>query len=451
MKLVAAMLVAATAACSGPRYLGAPLPKGCERGDTDSCIGGLYERGMVAGELDIYDDRELRIYIQTVADRLATHSQLAHPPRMLVGARDGTYATLGDLIVIGRPQLQQLGSEAELAGIIAHEMAHIEGRHAYVALMGEKTDAAWASSRRDAESIADERAVALLENAGYSPAAMGRALRAVLSKDREDEEHPAVDARIEDVVRLAGRRREGFEGRDEYLRAIDHMVVGRDIRRGLMHANAWVIADLGLAVQLPTAVETNDARDVLRFGAGRTGMDAYMIGAIWGHELAAGLDDHTSIQDTLGTRTLGLMPVRPPRDDTPIGKVLRAQRNSLMHPPAGSRVAILERPHGALVVELDARADDKEMSRWVASVRLATPAELAATEPARIKIATAPRTATIKELAATCVDPAAALLLDEPARTVTAGGLFKCTDRVAPEPVKDPDADLDRDEKPTTR
>ena len=443
MKLlaVAAFATALASACGGPRYLGAPLPKGCERGDTDSCIGGLYERGMVAAELDIYDDRELRRYVQGVADRLARRSQLSSPPRMLVGARDGTYATLGDLIVIGRPQIQQLDSEAELAGIIAHEMAHIEGRHAYIALMGEKTDSTWSSSRRDAESVADERAVVLLENAGYTPVAMGRALRSVLSKDREDDEHPAVAARIADVERLAAGRREGYEGRVEYMHAIDHMIVGRDVRRGLRPQAAWVIADLDLAIDLPRdskgAIDPSDTRDVLRFGVGRTGMDAYMIGSIWGHELAAGLDDRVVTQTPFGVRTTGTMPVRPPRDDTPIGKVLRAQRNSLMHPPAGSRAAIIERPHGALVIELDARAEDSEVARWVSAVRLATPAELAAAEPAHMKITIAPRTAPVRELVSACVDREAALLLDDPARIVPAGEPFKCTDRATPEPVRE--------------
>ena len=442
MKLLAVAVIAVTGAgCGGQRYLGAPLPKGCERGDTDSCIGGLYERGMVAAELDIYDDRDLRRYVQGVADRLARRSQLANPPRMLVGARDGTYATLGDLIVIGRPQIQQLDSEAELAGIIAHEMAHIEGRHAYVALMGEKTDATWSSSRRDAESVADERAVALLENAGYAPIAMGRALRSVLSKDREDDEHPAVASRIADVERLAAGRRDGYEGRVEFMHAIDHMVVGRDVRRGLRPEAAWVITELDLAVDLPpgakTAIDPSDARDVLRFGVGRTGMDAYMIGAIWGHELAAGLDDRVVTQSPLGTRTTGTMPVRPPRDDTPIGKVLRAQRNSLMHPPAGSRAVIIERPHGALVIELDGRAEDREVARWINAVRLATPAEIAAAEPAHMKITIAPRTAPVRELVSACIDREAALLLDDPARVVTAGEPFKCTDRVTPEAVRE--------------
>jgi hypothetical protein len=108
-----------------------------------------------------------------------------------------------------------------------------------------------------------------------------------------------------------------------------------------------------------------------------------------------------------------------------------------MHPPAGSRVAILERPHGALVIELDGRSEEAEMTRWLDAVRLATPAELAAAEPAHLRVVAAPKAGTVRELAALCASPAAALLLDDPDRAIAAGQLFKCTDRVTPEPVRE--------------
>jgi len=268
---------------------------------------------------------------------------------------------------------------------------------------------------------------------------MPRALSAVLAREREDDEHPPVASRISDVDRLAAGRSNGFEGRNEYLQHLDRMIVGRDVRRGMRQGSAWVVADLGIAVQLPASdkVQTRDARDVLHIGFGRAGMDAYMIGSIWGHELASGLDERSVVTTALGVQTTGTMPTRPPRDDTPIGKVLRAQRNSLMHPPAGSRAVIIERPHGALVIELDGRADEAEVAQWLASVRLATPGEVAAAEPARMRILAAPRVAALSELAQLCVDPAAALLLDEPARRLAVGDLFKCTDRVSPEPVRE--------------
>ena len=95
---------------------------------------------------------------------------------MIIADRDETYATSGRRIVIARRTLEKLASEAELAAVIAHELAHVEGRHGIVSLFGRPVDEGFAN-RRDAEAIADERAVWLLERAGYAPTAMGSALR----------------------------------------------------------------------------------------------------------------------------------------------------------------------------------------------------------------------------------------------------------------------------------
>jgi len=81
-----------------------------------------------------YDDPALASYVQSVADRLARGALVPRAPRVLISDRDGTYAAPGDRIVIGRLAIEKLGSEAELAGIVAHELAHVEGDHASISL-----------------------------------------------------------------------------------------------------------------------------------------------------------------------------------------------------------------------------------------------------------------------------------------------------------------------------
>nr|MBA3845688.1 SDR family NAD(P)-dependent oxidoreductase [Planctomycetota bacterium] len=56
--------------------------------------------------------------------------------RVIIADRDETYATSGRRIVIARRTLEKLSSEAELAAVIAHEVAHVEGRHGIVSLFG---------------------------------------------------------------------------------------------------------------------------------------------------------------------------------------------------------------------------------------------------------------------------------------------------------------------------
>ena len=172
--------------CSHPHYLGAEMPTPCRERDMEGCLGWMVERDLVAAALGIYEQPELRRYVQGVADRLSSGSVLASRPRVLIGDRDGTYATVGGRIVVGRPTLERLATEAELAGIIAHEMAHLEGKHTVASLFGPAPDDEWHEMRRDAEAVADERAVVLLERAGYAPVAMGRALRSVLLVEDDD-------------------------------------------------------------------------------------------------------------------------------------------------------------------------------------------------------------------------------------------------------------------------
>src|SRR4051812_17340941 len=409
-------------ACARPSYLGATLPQPCAARDVEACLGWMIERDLGDAALDRYDDTALRDYVQGVADRLARGSQLARAPRGVIADHDGTYATSGSRIVIGRPTIERLDSEAELAGVIAHELAHIEGHHAVVSLFGPPPAGDGALVlRRDAEAIADERAVALLERAGYAPAAMSRALRAVL--DAEDDEHPLRADRIARAKVMAGGQ-PGFEGRAELLGHLEHMVVGRDARLGRRVGDAWVVAALGLALELGPDDAVRDASDVLVLRRGQATLAAYAIGAAWAGELAAALDERSEDVRGLGRITVGTVAARAGRDDTPIGKLARAIRSTLPQPAVGTRVAIVERPRGALVIELGGRGDRDGRGLPALGLRAATPAELAAAEPARVVIERAWRTGAAGD-AVVCDGR----LLDSPDRHVAAGDPIKCADR----------------------
>ncbi|HEU4729994.1 MAG TPA: M48 family metalloprotease [Kofleriaceae bacterium] len=413
------LAMAALAACGGPSYLGATLPHPCAAGDVEGCVGWMIERDLAEAELDLYADPALRHYVQDVADRLARGAHLARAPRIVIADRGGTYATSGSRIVVARPTIERLDSEAELAGVVAHELAHIEGHHAVVSRFGPPPGEEGPIARRDAEAIADERAVALLERAGYTPSAMARALRAVL--DTDDDDHPLRADRIARVAVMAGDRR-GFEGRAELLAHLDHAVVGRDARRGRRVGEAWVVAALGLAIDLAPGDLVREADDVLVIRRGSAALAVYAIGAAWARELAGSLADGASEGRALGRVTIGT--VRGPdgpggeRDDSPLGKLARAVRSTLPQPAPGARVAIVESARGALVIELGGHALPE------LGLRDAGSGELAAAEPARIAIEHAPRAGTIADM-----HVCEGRLLDDPRRRVAAGDPIKCTDR----------------------
>ncbi|HSS02745.1 MAG TPA: M48 family metalloprotease [Kofleriaceae bacterium] len=418
-RFAAAIACAAWAACAGPSYLGAQLPNPCLAHDIEGCLGWMVERDLAEAELDLYDDGALRDYVQGIAERLAQVSSLAAAPRIVIADRDGTYATSGSRIVLGRTTIERLDSEAELAGVVAHELAHIEGHHAQVSLFGPPPDDDRLVLRRDAEAIADERAVALLERAGYTPGAMARALRAVL--DSDDDEHPLRADRIARASVMAGAR-PGYEGRAELLAHLEHMVVGRDPRLGRRVGAAWVIAALGLALDLGDGDLVREADHVLVLRRADATLAAYAIGAPWGREIAAALDDRASDDRGLGRVTVGTVAQPAERETSPLARLARAVRSSLPQPAVGTRVAIIERSRGALVVELGGRGWSPH--RLDLGLREATIQELAAAEPTRIVIERAYRAGPIAQSLA-----CEGRLLDSVDRRVDAGEPIKCADR----------------------
>jgi Peptidase family M48 len=428
---VKAAALALFAACVAPPQgtLSGETSAACTSSDPERCASALAERDLLAGDLDVYNDAALRTYVQGVADRLARGSRLVHPPRVVISNHDGTYAPFGNAVVIGRITIQKLGTEAELAAVVAHEMAHIEGHHATVSLFGPDADKQWLATRRDSEGIADERAVALLEHAGYSPSAMPRALVAELEGD--DDEHPPRAERIQRVVALAGNRT-GFEGRDELLRHLDKMVVGRDTRLGVEVDDAWVVSSLGIALDLRRNDVARADGETLVLRHGRSEMNAYAIGAPWAKEIASELDRTETETTAIGKITVGVVRDR----DVASNKVVRledAVRATLPQPVPGEWVVVIERcpadaTCGGMVFEL-VHGDSSAPERWLGGLRQATEKEIEVAEPARIVLAISARSAKLSSLIRECANPDAAEALDDPGRSIVPGEVFKCTDR----------------------
>ena len=415
MKPIIALVLFAACADQAS-YLGATLPRTCATGDAERCIGWMAERDLSAAELDTYNDAGLTAYVQAIIARLAKGSQLAAAPTIQIANHDASYATLGGRIVIGRPTIQRLGSEAELAAVLAHELAHLEGQHSSSSLAPARTDAAWLELRRDAEGIADERAILLLERAGYATDAMARALERILEGD--DDEHPPRAKRIARARAFANAGDHGFDGKQELATHLAHTVLGRDTRLGARVGDAWVVAALGVALVIaPDDVVATD-EDILTVRRAGTTLTAYALGEPWARELKVTLAARKDAASELGDLTTGIVPAAVPGDETPIGKVERALRASLPQPGAGTQVAILDRGRAALLIEVAGRTTP------LLQLRPATDEELAAAQPPRLVFERAQLPGPAGTVG-TCGDR----LVDRADRRVAAGDLIRCADR----------------------
>ncbi len=214
------------------------------------------------GQYDI--DKELTGYVQTVGDRLAKVSDRPELPYDFVVLNNdvpNAWALPGGKIAINRGLLLELGDEAELAAVLAHEIVHAAARHSAqrmergllmnVALagatvaVGENSDllvglgqvgAALITFRysREAELEADRFGMIYMGRAGYEPEAAVRLqetfVRLAESKDPSWLEglfstHPPSRERVEANRRTAAELAvsNGRTGKAEYQRRIAHL------------------------------------------------------------------------------------------------------------------------------------------------------------------------------------------------------------------------------------
>ena len=80
-----------------------------------------------------YPDSDLQDYIQSVGDRLhgASHRQdITYTFRVVNDSTPNAFALPGGYIAITRGLLVNLGTEAQLAAVLGHEIGHVDARHA---------------------------------------------------------------------------------------------------------------------------------------------------------------------------------------------------------------------------------------------------------------------------------------------------------------------------------
>ncbi|MBI3777184.1 MAG: M48 family metalloprotease [Gammaproteobacteria bacterium] len=166
----------------------------------------------ILGRAPLRDNAELTRYITLIGQALAYNSGRAELPfyfAVLDSEQVNAYSTPGGYVFVTRGALQQMHDEAELAAVLAHEIAHVQLRHIVNAMhiRGKETNnvMAWMSvitggsadtakvaffqavdqatallfeegfNIRD-ELAADRVALMLLANTGYDPEALSRFL-----------------------------------------------------------------------------------------------------------------------------------------------------------------------------------------------------------------------------------------------------------------------------------
>ncbi|NQV85136.1 MAG: M48 family metalloprotease [Rhodospirillales bacterium] len=263
-----------------------------------------------------YTDAKLRAYINRIGLTLARHadaSGLAYTFTILNDDKVNAFALPGGYVYITRGLLALAENEAEMAGVLAHEIGHVTARHASERysttqatnlglmvlgalgsaagvpsglgrLAGVGAQAALSSYSREHELEADMLGVRYLTGAGYSPHAMTSFFEKMQAHDNlakamagERAEasanimatHPRTAERITQAIRLAQAQpvvRPAI-GREEFLDEIDGLVFGDDPEQGVRRGRVFVHPELGIRFKAPPGfVLFNSARQVIARG-----------------------------------------------------------------------------------------------------------------------------------------------------------------------------------------
>jgi len=257
----------------------------------------------------VYPDQALDAYVAGIGHRL---SQVSEQPNLhwtvtvLNNDLVNAFSLPGGYVYVTRGLMALAENEAELAGVMAHEIGHVTARHvaerytqaqlANVGLFGlgiltgsqgvvgaggAAAGAALQSFSRDQEFEADSLGVRYLIRAGYDPNAMASFLRKLEAESALDARiagrpgtpdetdimstHPRTSDRVQRAIEAAGGRPPGTPdarvGGHEYLKRIDGLYVDGDPQNGIIKNRRFIQPALRFAFEVPPGFRLVNGED----------------------------------------------------------------------------------------------------------------------------------------------------------------------------------------------
>jgi len=240
-----------------------------------------------------YDDEKLARYVSTIGNKIAAASErpsLQWHFTVLDSPVENAFATMGGYVYITRGLLAYLRNEADLAAVLAHEIAHIcrrdsirASRREGIAVLGmvlalpevllvpqlgfAPLGMGMSAVRRSDEVAADESGATYLARSGYGADAMHDVLDVIehiekYKKSQGQPEatwwhrafayHPSNEKRQERLSqRVASAESATGAGSGEYLSMIDGMEVGNSTYEGIVYEGKRYFPDWDASVQVP--------------------------------------------------------------------------------------------------------------------------------------------------------------------------------------------------------
>ncbi|HLA71266.1 MAG TPA: M48 family metalloprotease [Steroidobacteraceae bacterium] len=309
--IVAASCLIATGCVSNPSTGGKSVGVGGIAGEKKTVQKNHQE---IVKALGLYDDQATQEYVNVVGQRVALVSDLPNEEfKFFVIDDEGINAfTTGCCnVYINRGLLVNINSEAELAGVLGHEIGHVTARHparrqarGVAASLGAMAAAILTGSNaigqlaniggqawmmgygRENEMEADRLGMKYMIKAGYDPESIGHVFSMFQAGEKFERaraqaegreprlyhgvfsSHPSPDERAVQAAKGSANIKTAppggwIERHDEYLTTINGIAYGTSKAQGIVRDNRFYHADMGITVAFPRGWTIENTRDSL--------------------------------------------------------------------------------------------------------------------------------------------------------------------------------------------
>lgn len=253
-------------------------------------------------EMGVYDDRALIEYVTSVGAKMAALSERPNLPwhfTVVDQPAINAFAVPGGYIYFTRGILPFLNNEAEMAGVMGHEIGHITARHSaqqytrsmeanigltalsifvpqarpFGDLGSQALGVMFLKYGRDDESQADQLGVRYTSRAGWDPGGIASMLNTLARLDEASGQrrgvpnwlstHPASADRVVAVQGAIQQAKAGGEtfttNRDEFLRHIDGIIYGDNPEQGIARGSTFLHPSLRFRLDFPDGWEIENS------------------------------------------------------------------------------------------------------------------------------------------------------------------------------------------------
>ena len=391
---------------------------------------GVQSDPAVTAQYGLVDDPELQAYVSELGMGLAAESERPNLPWSFKVVDDpivNAFALPGGFIYVTRGILAQFDSEAELAGVLGHEIGHVTARHGasqmsrqqlqQIALVGgmvvserfrEYGGLAVAglqimnlSYSRGDESESDRLGLRYIARLNYDADAMIGVFQMLAAAGGGSTQegrlpewqltHPYPENREADMratIAETGASRNGLVNREAYLGMIDGLIYGENPRNGYFEGDRFLHPDLAFEMTFPRG--WNAVNQVSAVGAVSPAEDAMIAltvvdgGAAPDAELRDFLRGEGISGGSISDRTEGgVRTARAPFEAVVEGGTLQGEAAFLSHGGLTYRIIGY-----AAAADWSARARD--VSATISSFGEVTDPQVLGVEPVRLSIVTVP-------------------------------------------------------------